>query len=129
MLTNEELKKKICGIVAPYISAWGDDERIADAIISAGYGDVKDLQVQVDSLEITNIALQAGYDDAEEDRLYWVNKYKEAEQRAEVSERAVRVLARKFVISVFPNGDWKELIEQLVSEVKKQAEKELAEGS
>lgn len=54
-----------------------------------GIGDVKDLQVQVDSLEITNIALQAGYDDAEKDRLYWVNKYKEAEHRAEVAEDVI----------------------------------------
>lgn len=46
----------------------------------------KDLQTKVDSLEITNIALQAGYDDAEKDRLYWVDKYKEAEHRAEVAE-------------------------------------------
>jgi hypothetical protein len=59
-----------------------------DALIAAGIGDVKDLQVQVDSLEITNIALQAGYDDAEKDRLYWVNKYKEAEHRAEVANAA-----------------------------------------
>lgn len=47
--------------------------------------------------------------------------------KKEVSERELRVLARKFVIFAFPNGDWKELIEQLVSEVKEQAEKELAE--
>lgn len=32
-MTNEELKKKICDIIAPYVSAYGDDERIADALI------------------------------------------------------------------------------------------------
>ena len=63
---------------------------VADALIAAGIGDVKDLQAQVDVLEITNIALQAGYDDAEKDRLYWVDKYKEAEHRAEVAERALK---------------------------------------
>lgn len=91
-MNNEELKKKICKIIAPYVSAWGDDERIADALIAAWLGDMKD-----------------------------------AEHRAEVVERALRVLARKFVIFAFPNGDWKELIEQLVSEIKEQAEKQLAE--
>lgn len=35
-MTNEELKKKICDIIAPYVSAYGDDERIADALIAAG---------------------------------------------------------------------------------------------
>ena len=41
MIDNDELKKKICDIVAPYISAWGDDERIADALIAAWIGDVE----------------------------------------------------------------------------------------
>lgn len=149
-MNNEELKKKIAQIIAEYCCPLGkthkqlycDDRQCyskmnfaecepitecTDALIAAVIGYVKDLQVQVDSLEITNIALQAGYDDAENDRLYWVDKYKEAEHRAEVAEKALTVLARKFVIFAFPNGDWKKLIEQLVSEVKEQAEKELTE--
>lgn len=32
-MANDELKKKICKIIAPYVSAWGEDERIADALI------------------------------------------------------------------------------------------------
>lgn len=40
-MTNEELKKKICDIIALYVSAYGDDERIADALIAAKIGDVK----------------------------------------------------------------------------------------
>lgn len=95
-MTNDELKKKILSIVrgamleADELPFLETTDNIADALIAAGIGDVKDLQVQVDSLEITNIALQAGYDDAEKDRLYWVNKYKEAEHRADVAERALR---------------------------------------
>lgn len=100
-MTNDELKKKITDIVIEAI--WKDAEAdydstdeteaglIAEALIAAGIGDVKDLQAQVNSLEITNIALQAGYDDAEKDRLYWVNKYKEAEHRADVAERALKI--------------------------------------
>lgn len=99
-MKNEELKKKIVEIIINAI--WKDAEAdydstdeteagsIADALIAAGIGDVKDLQAQVNVLEITNIALQAGYDDAEKDRLYWVDKYKEAEHRADVAERALR---------------------------------------
>lgn len=127
-MTNEELKKKICDIIALYVSAYGDDERIADALIAAKIGDVKDLQAQVDVLEITNIALQAGYDDAEKDRLYWVDKYKEAEHRAEVAEKAGRIIqrdmARVFDIS---NPRVCELIANIWDLAKKQAEKELAE--
>ena len=96
-MNNEELKKKIVevvlnseitGIQIRAITGGGSTANsIADVLIAAGIGDVKDLQVQVDSLEISNIALQAGYDDAEKDRLYWVDKYKEAEHRAEVAEK------------------------------------------
>lgn len=135
MLTNEELKKKIVEIVnettikVEGISFIGTAESIADALIAAGIGDVKDLKVQVDSLEITNIALQAGYDDAEKDRLYWVDKYKEAEHRADVAEKAGRIIqrdmARVFDIS---NPRICELIANIWDLAKKQAEKELAEG-
>lgn len=36
-MKNEDLKKKIIEIVAPYVSAWGDDERIADALIAMAF--------------------------------------------------------------------------------------------
>lgn len=35
-MTEQELREKICDIIAPYVSAYGDDERIADALIAAG---------------------------------------------------------------------------------------------
>ena len=98
-MTEQETRGKIFNIIREFNvkkrrysthTEPSDDEELADALIAAGIGDVKDLQVQVDSLEITNIALQAGYGDAENDRLYWVNKYKEAEHRAEVAERALK---------------------------------------
>lgn len=112
-MNNEELKKKIAQIISEYCcpsgkthkQLYGDDRmcyskmnfaecnpitECTDALIAAEIGDVKGLQAQIDVLEITNIALQAGYDDAEKDRLYWVDKYKEAEHRAEVAEMALR---------------------------------------
>ena len=126
-MTDEERKKKIVEIISPYVvERWHD--KIADALIASVIGDVKDLQVQVNALEITNIALEAGYNDAEKDRLYWVNKYKEAEQRAEVAEKAGRIIqrdmARVFDIS---NPRVCELIANIWDLAKKQAEKELAE--
>ena len=103
-MSNEEPKKKIVEILEETEHEWTEDkngyilqifyDKLADALIAAGIGDVKDLQAQVDVLEITNIALQAGYDGAEEDRLYWVNKYKEAEHHAVVTERAGRIIQR-----------------------------------
>ena len=116
-MNNDELKKKIVDIAlhAEWTDMFGDHNSIgkyaanaiADALIAAWIGDVKDLQAQVDALEMTNIALLAGYDGAEKDRLYWVNKYKEAEQRAEVAEdelarhkRALRIAGDKFINEV-----------------------------
>ena len=46
-MTNKELKEKICDIIAPYVSAYGDDERIADALIAAGICDVKEIKYRV----------------------------------------------------------------------------------
>lgn len=128
-MNDEELKKKIAEILKKAmepIEYGGDgehapevhyptEEEIADALIAAWIGDVKDLQAQVDVLEITNIALQAGYDDAEKDRLYWVDKYKEAERRAEKYERALELMARGECTFASPEY------------YLKQAEKELAE--
>ena len=129
-MNNDELKKKIVDIAlhAEWTDIFGDHNSIgkyaanaiADALIKAGIGDVKDLQAQVDVLEITNIALQAGYNDAEKDRLYWVDKYKEAEHRAEIMELALDKIA-EFVYETSAEQEmWKK-------EFIKQAEKELAE--
>ena len=141
-MDNEELKKKIVEVLKKAmepIEYGGDsehapevhyptEEEIADAIIAAWIGDVKDLQVQVSALEVANIALQAGYNDAEKDRLYWVDKYKEAEHRAEVAEKAGRIIqrdmARVFDVS---NPRVCELIANIWDLAKKQAEKELQE--
>lgn len=141
-MDNEELKKKIVEVLKKAmepIEYGGDsehapevhyptEEEIADAIIAAWIGDVKDLQAQVSALEVANIALQAGYNDAEKDRLYWVDKYKEAEHRAEVAEKAGRIIqrdmARVFDVS---NPRVCELIANIWDLAKKQAEKELQE--
>lgn len=111
-MNNKELKKKIVEILEEGYTPieyddgdWGQtyfptNEDVADALIAAGIGDVKDLQAQVNALEITNIALQAGYDGAEKDRLYWINKYKEAEHRAEVAERALDLCETAYILSL-----------------------------
>lgn len=154
-MTEQELHEKIINIIKENGVYNGksmhrdyyvvNDEELADALIKAGIGDVKDLQVQVNSLEITNIALQAGYDDAENDRLYWVNKYKEAEHRAEKAEqlknqycRALLNLARRYVVKTnmtLPHGnephsrstDIEMLALYIIANECEQAEKELAE--
>lgn len=136
-MTNEGLKKKIVEILEETECEWTEEkngyilqifyDKLADALIAAGIGDVKDLQAQVNVLEITNIALQAGYDDAEKDRLYWVNKYKEAEHRADVAERALLRACK--VNTIFAEPDVPNILaERVLYEFYiRQSEKELAE--
>lgn len=40
-MNEQETREKIKEIVAPYVSAWGDDERIANDLIAAGIGDIR----------------------------------------------------------------------------------------
>lgn len=149
-MTNDELKKKIKEILrkrmtellgschtdeiplteegAEAILFYADE--FADALIAAGIGDVKDLQAQVNVLEITNIALQAGYDDAEKDRLYWVDKYKEAEHRAEVAEKAFSNCIENFVKFQYEQKSIQldnVFLDEVIKKCLQQAEKELAE--
>lgn len=111
-MNNEELKKKICDIIAPYVSAWGDDERIANALISAGIGDVKEAKFESDH--------------------YWrmwqgaLVELERAEHRAEVAEKAGRIIQRDMVrVFDVSNPRICELIANIWDFAKKQAEKEL----
>ena len=104
---------------------------------------MKDLQAQVNALEITNIALQAGYDGAEKDRIYWVDKYKEAEHRAEVAAQIAKRACDIVFSQEIESEEWDEAIFNykkdkgireigitpniLYDYLKAQAEKELSE--
>lgn len=44
-------REKIIEVIAPYVSAYGDDERIADALIAAGIGDVKETEHRAEVAE------------------------------------------------------------------------------
>lgn len=111
-MNNEELKKKICDIIAPYVSAWGDDERIANALIAAEIGDVKEAKFESDH--------------------YWrmwqgaLVELGRAEHRAEVAEKAGRIIQRDMVrVFDVSNPRICELIANIWDFAKKQAEKEL----
>ena len=44
-------REKIIEIIAPFISAYGEDEAIADALIAAGIGDLKEAERKAKVLE------------------------------------------------------------------------------
>ena len=79
-MTNEEIKKKICDIIAPYVSAYGDDERIADALIAAG------LKFDV------SYSFTAAFNSVQAERECDLERrLTAAEHRAEVAERALKI--------------------------------------
>lgn len=101
-MNNDELKKKICDIIAPYVSAYGDDEAIADDLIAAGIGDAKEAEHRAE------VAERALYNACSEQNKHWCvqcNSFAECDTSNEMCIEA------------------KKHAEELI----KQAEKELAE--
>lgn len=100
MMTNDELKRKIVEIISPYVvERWHD--KIADKLIAAGIGDVKEAELD-----------RKAYEVASNQYRIW---FEEQKYRAEVSERALELMARGECTFASPEF------------YKKQAEKELAE--
>lgn len=119
-MNNEELKKKICEIIAPYVSAWGEDERIADALIAAGIGDVKEAEAEANRYEML-------YKMQSRDMALAERKAYESEHRAEVAEKSLYCLARSFAEAMCKDGDTQHITDGFINDAYKQAEKELAE--
>lgn len=115
-MKNEELKKKICKIIAPYVSAWGEDERIADALIAAGIGDVTEWKEKAKKHRVQVLpdgTIKQLYSDEEvEDIARQRDEYK---HRALVAEKALKIATEL--------GELCAPVEDYI----KQAEKEIAE--
>lgn len=143
-MTNEELKKKICEIIAPYVSAWGEDERIADALIAAGIGDVSKLKNHRVIAEyslvpdddnpyiIPNVPLRVTQLYSGEEVEQIVKERDEYKHRAEVAERALKRLTHYFARDrdyyFLKNEREKEQFEkEIFEDLINQAEDELAE--
>ena len=125
-MTNEELKKKILSIVRgamleadglPFIET---TDNIADALIAAGIGDVKEAEIE-----------RKAYEVASNQYRIW---FKEQRHRAERAERALQYAVSEYRCDECPCldctaeiRDSQECIDCICEEYKKQAEKDLAE--
>ena len=125
-MTNEELKKKICDIIAPYVSAYGDDERIADALIAAGIGDVSEYKEKL-KLHRVFVRKDGGdikvlYGNNEVDEI--VKERNEYKHRAQVAENELKLY--KLAVKI-----WQERYSDIrcfnFNIALRQAERELAE--
>lgn len=102
-MNNEELKKKICDIIAPYVSAHGDDERIADALILGGIGYVWDITEKAEkaiaSLIKQNKELQHRAEVVEKER----DEYRKS---THIALKGIEILKRnilRYCVADFPN--------------------------
>lgn len=112
-MNNDELKKKIIEIISPYVIE-RMHERIADALIAAGIGDVKESENKATAAELV----------AQVSASTAIEKIAESEHRAEVAERALSSLVHEmYEHDIRPMCDEKFFIESRL----KEAEKELAE--
>lgn len=149
-MTNEELKKKIVEILEETEYEWTEEkngyilqifyDKLADALIAAGIGDVSELKKHRVIVETSPILTEDGcclipntpptvkqlYSGEEVEKI--VKEREEYKHRAEVAEKAGRIIqrdmARVFDVS---NPRICELIANIWDLAKKQAEKELAE--
>lgn len=140
-MNNDQLKNKIMGIISTvllskvmkekYILKCGDIERIADALIEAGIGDVKEAErksfVFKNELAFTIHRARAAELVAEAAAETGIEKMAEMKHRAEVAERALEK-ACECIANTF-NPYWKRdfFKQSYVKEYKTQAEKELSE--
>lgn len=115
-MNNEELKKKISQIISEYCCPYGKthkqlygDDRMCyskmnfaecnpitectDALIAAGIGDVKSLEISDASKEQSSINY---YCEMRE----WKDKCREAEHRAEVAEKALDLCETAYILSL-----------------------------
>ena len=112
-MTNEELKNKIIDIIAPYVSAYGEDERIADALIAAGIGDVKELQLDKKAYEAASN--------------HYRILFEEAQRRAEIAEKALKTACVNIVTDEEDDVAIEPRANVLYKAYLRNAEKELAE--
>lgn len=133
-MNNDELKKKIAEIILQGVHAEPLDNsmaiEIADALIEAGIGDVKEVNCELTRIEVLKrerFAEEHGFT-PDCTPYYIAEQYK---HRAEVAERALKNLAqfcakgaRCYLQS---DEDVKERERELYDEWIKQAEKELSE--
>ena len=107
-------REKIIEVIAPYVSAWGDDEAIADALIAAGIGDVNEEKSKA-FVYANEIA-------------YLDNQLKEYKHRAEVAERALFTACVNLIKDEEDNVNMELLAHVVYTNYLRKAKKELSEG-
>lgn len=124
-------REKIIEVIAPYVSAYGDDDAIANALIAAGIGDVEEAKRKVFVYSREIMHLDGILKGAELRAKVAEKAFKKAAYRAEVAEYRAEVAERAFkelcIDKIFGQDD-EPSIKWTWDFYKARAEKELAEG-
>lgn len=115
-MNNEELKKKIVDIIAPWVSAYGDDEAIADALIAAG---LTFEPIVIRTVEPSDECEKKIHEILKEEEVI----IEEITHRNFVAERITIILSKWLADKTRKNHPYQAWLEA----AQKQAEKELAE--
>ena len=143
-MTNEELKKKIVDVLRGnieyelhyfpednYTEVEFDHDKLADALIAAGIGDVTPYKAEAEYWEkickVKSDEYHTTIKNAVEHARHLMQERDEYKHRLEVAERPLYCLARSFAEAMCKDGDTHHLIEGFIKDAYRQAEKELAE--
>lgn len=121
-------REKIIEIIAPFVSAYGEDEAIADALIAAGIGDVTAWKERAEKHRVQVLpdgTIKQLYGDEEvEDIARQRDEYK---HRAEVAERALLTACVTLIKDEEGSVNMELLARVVYTKFLRKAEKELAE--
>lgn len=122
-------REKIIKIIAPFVSAYGEDEAIADALIAAGIGDVTEHKELIRDLNTDVVAYRAlsKADTLEQIIEGQKSLIEEAEHRAEVAERALLLACVNLTKDEADNVNMELLARVVYTHYLRKAEQELAE--
>lgn len=126
-------REKIIEIIAPYISAYGEDEAIADALIAAGIGDVTAHEAETEYwgkiCKVESDEHHTAIKNAAEHARHLMQERDEYKHRAEVAEKDLERHKRALCCACKASAAvlTKELVKARVDCFLRKAEKELAE--
>ena len=137
-MTDENMRKKIAIAAARSYDDWVkedyakriqkiDFDKLADALIAAGIGDVSSEKAMRELAEAFHREKCAEYDLLNYQMQKSGYRIAEAEHRAEKTERALHCLARSFAEAMCKDGDTQHLVDGFIKDAYRQAEKEFAE--
>lgn len=132
-------REKIIEIIAPFISAYGEDEAIADALIAAGIGDVTAHETETEYWKtigkIESDEHHTAIKNAVEHARHLMQERDEYKYRVEVAERALFNMTKEYILAKHKIATTKDgqflvgerMIALFAGDAIKQAEKEFAE--